>query len=88
MMQERILDALWLEPPEPLELTLEAIEKLLPGERLRLLIHRKPQMLFPILQEWGFAYQTIDCADGSYEILIWLKEADPRNPTSDQHESA
>ncbi len=77
MAQERIVDALWLEPPEPLELTLEALETLLPGERLRLLIHRKPQMLFPILQEWGFAYQTIDREDGSYEILIWHKEDNP-----------
>lgn len=77
MAKERILDALWLEPPEPLELTLEAIETLLPGERLRLLIHRKPQMLFPILQEWGFAHQTIDREDGTYEILIWHKNASP-----------
>ncbi len=77
MMQERILDALWLEPPEPLELTLDALEKLLPGERLRLLIHREPQMLYPILQEWGFSYQTIGREDGTYEILIWHKDASP-----------
>lgn len=76
MPQERILDALWLEPPEPLELTLEAIEKLLPGERLRLLIHREPQMLYPILQEWGFTHKTTSCEDGTYEILIWHKEPD------------
>jgi TusA-related sulfurtransferase len=73
MSQERILDALGLEPPEPLELTLEAIEKMSPGERLRLLIHRKPQMLFPILQEWGFDFQITDREDGTYEILIWHK---------------
>ena len=77
MTQEHLLDALWLEPPEPLELTLEAIEKLPPGERLRLLIHREPRMLFPILQEWGFAYQKMDRGDGTYEILIWHKDASP-----------
>jgi TusA-related sulfurtransferase len=77
MVEERTLDALWLEPPEPLELTLEAIEKLLPGERLRLLIHREPQMLYPILQEWGFAYQTTGREDGTYEILIWHKDMNP-----------
>lgn len=73
-MDERILDARWLEPPEPMELTLAAIENLAPGERLRLLIHRTPNMLFPILQEWGFGYHTDPCEDGTYEILIWRKE--------------
>lgn len=77
MTKEHILDALWLEPPEPLELTLEAIEKLLPGERLRLLIHREPKMLYPILQEWGFAYQKTSREDGTYEILIWHRDASP-----------
>lgn len=76
MAQERVLDVLWLDPPEPLERTLEALETLAPGERLRVLIHRKPQMLFPILKEWGYTYQMSDCPDGSYEILIWQNEPD------------
>jgi len=73
-MNERVLDVLWMEPPEPLERTLEAIENLPPNESLRLLIHRAPKMLYPILQEWGFAYETIQCQDGTYEILIRHKE--------------
>jgi hypothetical protein len=73
-MPERILDARWLEPPEPLELTLEAIDSLAPDERLRLLIHRTPHMLFPILHEWGFTYQSHCNDDGTYEILIWREE--------------
>lgn len=73
-MPERILDARWLEPPEPMELTLAAIEELEPGERLRLLIHRTPHMLFPILKEWGFAYQSHTLDDGTFEIFIWRKE--------------
>lgn len=73
-MEERIVDARWLEPPEPMELTLEAIDALAPGERLRLLIHRTPHMLFPILREWGFAYQTQNNNDGTYDILIWREE--------------
>lgn len=73
-MPERTVDARWLEPPEPLELTLEAIDTLAPDERLRLLIHRTPHMLFPILREWGFAYQTHSNDDGTYEILIWREE--------------
>ena len=74
-MQERIVDARWLEPPEPMEITLAAIEALAPNERLRLLIHRTPYLLFPILQEWGYSYQTSSNADdGTYEILIWYND--------------
>lgn len=84
-MAERILDARWLEPPEPMELTLEAIGTLAPGEHLRLLIHRAPHMLYPILKEWGFDYRTHTNDDGTYEILIWSKEqaapgSDPGQP--------
>ncbi len=73
-MQERIIDARWLEPPEPMELTLAAIDNLAQGERLRLLIHRTPHMLFPILHEWGYSYETSSSDDGTYEILIWREE--------------
>lgn len=73
-MTNRIVDARWLEPPEPMELTLAALDNLAPNERVLLLIHRTPLMLFPILDEWGFAYQTNSKDDGTYEILIWQKE--------------
>jgi len=73
-MLERIVDARWLEPPEPMELTLAAIEDLGPGDQLRLLIHRTPHMLFPILTEWGFDYRTHTLDDGTHEIFIWRKE--------------
>ena len=72
-MFERILDARGLEPPEPMELTLEAIDSLAPGERLRLLIHRAPYMLYPILHEWGFSHRTQSTEDGTFEVLIWRK---------------
>lgn len=75
-MPERLIDARWLEPPEPLELTLSGLNVLEPNQRLRLLIHREPCMLFPILLEWGYDYQMTSRDDGTYEILIWRKEPD------------
>ena len=75
-MPERIIDARWLAPPEPMELTLAALKDLEPDGRLRLLIHRMPHMLLPILQEWGYDYQVLDCEDGSYEIPIWQRKQD------------
>jgi len=71
---ERLVDARWLEPPEPFELTLAALETLPPGDELRLLIHREPHMLFPILQEWGYDYRVHAGDDGTYEIMIWQKK--------------
>lgn len=73
-MKERIVDARWLQPPEPMELTLEALNVLESGQRLRLLIHRMPNMLFPLLKEWGYDYTMQESDDGTYEILIWYKE--------------
>jgi len=73
-MSDRIIDARWLEPPEPMELTLAALDSLAPNERVQLLIHRSPLMLFPILDEWGFSYLTKSKDDGTYEILIWQKK--------------
>ena len=82
-MHERIVDARWLAPPEPMELTLEALNVLESGERLRLLIQRIPHLLFSILQEWGYDYQMHDCDDGSYEILIWYKGQDSTNSNAE-----
>ncbi len=72
-MAEKIVDARWREPPEPMELVLAALEKLEPDEKVRMLIHRLPHMLFPILQEWGYGYEVKEADDGTYEIEIWLK---------------
>lgn len=72
-MTERIIDVRWLAPPEPMELTLAALDVLGPDEHLRLLIHREPYLLFQILEEWGYGYQTHANDDGCYEILIWYK---------------
>jgi hypothetical protein len=75
-MAERIVDARWLTPPEPLELTLAALGELAPGDHVRLLIHREPVPLFGILDEWGYRHRTRSCDDGTYDILIWHKDQD------------
>jgi uncharacterized protein (DUF2249 family) len=71
---ERLLDARWLPPPEPMERVLAALETLAPGERIRLLIHREPFPLYEILKAWGYRHYTHSCDDGSYEVVIWRAE--------------
>lgn len=65
------LDARGLAPPEPMQRTLEALESLKHGERLRLLLHREPFPLYAILRERGFAHRAAQLAEDCYEILIW-----------------
>jgi TusA-related sulfurtransferase len=68
---DKLLDARELEPPEPLERTLAALDELLPGQRLRLLLPREPYPLYGILERNGYRHQTEPHPDGYYTILIW-----------------
>ncbi|MHB1233284.1 MAG: DUF2249 domain-containing protein [Burkholderiales bacterium] len=68
---DKLLDARDLEPPEPLEHTLAALDELQPEQRLRLLLLREPYPLYGILDNHGFHHETALLPDGYYEILIW-----------------
>jgi len=71
MCAERILDVRGLEQPEPLLRVLAALNSLADGEYLRLLSHRDPVLMYPLLEQQGFAYEKpVDLAD-SVEVLIW-----------------
>lgn len=70
MKRDILVDGRGLEPPEPMERVLEAIDRLQAGERVRFLIHREPLPLYPILARQGCRHQVRLLADGSYEILI------------------
>lgn len=65
------LDVCGLEPPEPLQRTLEALSGLRQGQRLRMLIDREPRPLYRILERNGYRYQTELRPDYVYEITIW-----------------
>lgn len=65
------LDVRELEPPEPMQRTLDALARLKPGEQLLMRHHREPYPLYTILNERGFSHRTTQLADDSYEILIW-----------------
>lgn len=67
---EILVDARGLEPPEPLEKVMQALALLRPGQSVRLLLHREPFPLYPLLAERGYGHATRMEADGSYVILI------------------
>jgi tRNA 2-thiouridine synthesizing protein A len=66
-----VIDARYLEPPEPFVLTMEALDTLPDGEKLLLLLFREPHPLYRILKQNGYTHQTELVADGTFEILIW-----------------
>lgn len=70
MSDEVLIDARWLEPPEPMEKALQALAGLLPGQHLRMLLHREPYPLYAILENRGYTHDTVMQPDGSYLIRI------------------
>lgn len=67
------LNVCGLEPPEPMERVLDAISQMDSGQRLRMIIDREPRPLYRILDNNGFAHETLSRPDYLYEILIWHK---------------
>ncbi|NWG31423.1 MAG: DUF2249 domain-containing protein [Rhodocyclaceae bacterium] len=66
----RIIDGREMQPPEPLEKTLEALDGLPRGEELLLLLYCHPLPLFNILRNHGFVWQEDILDDGTHEIRI------------------
>ena len=76
-IDEILIDARGLEPPEPMEQVMQALARLRPGDSIRLLLHREPFPLYPLLAERGYRHTTRMEADGSYVILIRQPDAHP-----------
>lgn len=67
---EILIDARGLEPPQPMEKVMQTLALLRPGQSIRLLLHREPFPLYPLLAESGYRHATQIQADGSYVIMI------------------
>lgn len=77
MSREITLDVRGMEPPEPLERVLEAIDGFVEGDELRLVIDCRPTPLFRILDRNGYAFREQPGTDSNFVITIWRK-AGPR----------
>ena len=73
-INEILVDARGLEPPEPMERVMQTLALLRPGQSIRLLLHREPFPLYALLAERGYRHETRMEADGSYVILIRLSD--------------
>jgi len=66
-----VVDARFMEPPEPFVKTMEMLDTLKDGEKMLLLLYREPHPLYKVLKQNGHAYESELMPDGTYEILIW-----------------
>ncbi len=69
-MAQIVVDARGLPPPEPLELTMAALDDLAPGDSVLLMLYREPFPLYGILQKNGYRHRTEALDDGTYHIHI------------------
>ena len=65
-----LIDGRDMQPPEPLEKAVAALETLQPGAELRMLLYCHPVPLFNILRENGYVWQESTLEDGTHEIVI------------------
>jgi len=72
------IDVCFLEPPGPFERTVEALDRMKPGDELRVLIHREPQPLYQMLRNSGFRYRTEQTPEGLFRITIRHAGTAPR----------
>lgn len=66
----KVLDARFLEPPEPFVRTMEMLDTLAPGEVMTLLLYREPHPLYRVLAANGHRWQTGLRPDGTFAIRI------------------
>jgi hypothetical protein len=65
------IDGRAMQPPGPLEKTLEALESLPRGRVLLLLAPCEPRPLFRMLRLNGFDYRCTFVPDGWFDVRIW-----------------
>ena len=70
------LDVRGLEPPEPMERVLEALDRLPDSDQLCMLIEREPRPLYRILAHNGYGHNTTILPDYLYEVRIWRRAPD------------
>lgn len=66
----KLIDGRDLQPPEPLERAMEALDTLADGDELVLLLYCQPQPLFSVLRRNGYVWQETTQDDGTHEIRI------------------
>ena len=68
---EQYIDVSGLEPPQPMEVILDALADLPPDDHLRVRLRRDPVPLYRLLAQMGYCWKTYCPEPGHIEVLIW-----------------
>ena len=71
LSQVHTLDVSTLEPCEPMEKTITALEQLPKEHCLKVLLRREPHPLFPMLEKRGFSWKVLTGPNAAIELWIW-----------------
>ncbi|MDE2059404.1 MAG: DUF2249 domain-containing protein [candidate division NC10 bacterium] len=66
-----VVDARGLEPPQPMAKILENLPRIAAGGQILAMTDRRPMLLYPKLEERGFAFSTEETTHGWFETRIW-----------------
>lgn len=69
---ETLVDARNMQPPEPFEATMTAVDGLQAGDEVVLWLGRYPEPLFNVLRRNGYAWTEGTGPDGCFEFRIRL----------------
>ena len=67
---EITIDVSELQPPEPMEIVLEKLDKIQSGQYIRMIHRMQPYPLYNILMDDGFRYK-VDETQSLIHIFIW-----------------
>ena len=74
---EHYVDVSNLDPPEPLEVILDAVADLAQDDYLKVRHSRNPVPLYRMLRDMGYASAMHSPAPGHFEIYIWAMGQQP-----------
>ena len=73
-MEEILLNAAAMEPPEPLQQATRILQELQPGQYLRMLHRHLPYPLFESCQQLAIGYRHFTDPAGQWVILFWRSD--------------
>ena len=71
MDKEIVVDVHELQPPEPMQKALDALDTLAEGQYLKIIHRMQPFPLYDILSDNGFKYKVTDGKISSFDIYVW-----------------
>ena len=71
MTNQILLEVHGLQPPLPMELALDALDRLKTGEHIKMVHRMQPFPLYKVLDENGFNYKVIQGETSAFDIYIW-----------------